>query len=592
MADLKFLALTDLHHASESNYLDDPKIKTPSATRHNVFDDFHNILENALPDEPFDLIPVTGDLTTAGQAEGLERFDKETWPLLLKRVPNAKQICIVPGNHDVAWRLDPGAPDYLETKFAPFLRSLKQAKASSCLIPKGNVLGRQLATHPESPDPIYVDHRKRLIVICINSAIRCGEVNSGVRKELTDPLNRALGSANGSVSTNVVKELESIQKLVEEYTLFDIAHATTWQLNVLLMALSKLKKELGPDWSQYFRVCLLHHHVLPFPREVTEIKPFELMVDASNVVDTLNAADVDLVLTGHKHQPYSFVYYADGRQMVVAGGPTVGGYPANSPRGFRYITITDRERSAASVSIWDIPCDPAIIVRGGLPAFLREHRPQRYLLHSSTQKIRVAFPEQVFRAINEQLSENPFFKEEVFYRLNFEESNDGNVQIVTEYSYKVVNRTDQPQTWDISYTYKYGSGQVHDLRYNDSAIDDYVPTAAGISAKRVLEGGMKARVFMKVQEEYRKADYELYTGTCPSRDLRVAVKDPAKAFEFSFENFSAGGQAPVRTKTRFGQEEVFLNNGLLPFQGIKLSWRSMNGKRKTTAHRARRPRSR
>jgi hypothetical protein len=92
-----------------------------------------------------------------------------------------------------------------------------------------------------------------------------------------------------------------------------------------------------------------------------------------------------------------------------------------------------------------------------------------------------------------------------------------------------------------------------------------------------LHGGETASVEMKIEEIYKDLDYELYTSNCPSTDLRVAVFDETRSFKFLFENFSAGGQAPVQLESRFA-EEIHLKDGLLPFQGIKLSWRHVNGK--------------
>ncbi len=108
-----------------------------------------------------------------------------------------------------------------------------------------------------------MDHRKRLIVICINSAMRCGEVNSGIRKQLTTPLNEALEAlATATPSLNPVSErLRRLEALIGDTTLFDIAQITASQINELSSRLAVLKKDIGTDWHSYVRICLLHHHV-------------------------------------------------------------------------------------------------------------------------------------------------------------------------------------------------------------------------------------------------------------------------------------------------------------------------------------------
>ncbi len=167
----------------------------------------------------------------------------------------------------------------------------------------------------------------------------------------------------------------------------------------------------------------------------------------------------------------------------------------------------------------------------------------------------------------------------MFYRLEIKSVNSVRMSVVTEYGYEVTNRTAEPHPWPVAYTFKYGPGKVHDLRFNDEPVAYYTITDNKLSANRILGSATKARVYMKISENYKKADYELYTNSCPTSDLRVVVLDPTRSLEFSCENFSSGGQAPVQKKTAFGQEEVHLDDGLLPFQGIKLSWRARNGKK-------------
>ena len=52
-----------------------------------------------------------------------------------------------------------------------------------------------------------------------------------------------------------------------------------------------------------FRVFVLHHHLLPIPGTGRERN---VVHDAGDTLEVLQRADVDLVLSGHKHVPYAW----------------------------------------------------------------------------------------------------------------------------------------------------------------------------------------------------------------------------------------------------------------------------------------------
>jgi 3',5'-cyclic AMP phosphodiesterase CpdA len=53
----------------------------------------------------------------------------------------------------------------------------------------------------------------------------------------------------------------------------------------------------------YLRVFVLHHHLLPVPGTGRERN---IVHDAGDTLETLQSADVHLVLAGHKHVPYAW----------------------------------------------------------------------------------------------------------------------------------------------------------------------------------------------------------------------------------------------------------------------------------------------
>lgn len=69
---------------------------------------------------------------------------------------------------------------------------------------------------------------------------------------------------------------------------------------------------IGREWYPWVRDCfadvpddlkvfVMHHHLVPIPGTGRERN---IVVDAGDLLEVLTAADVDLVLSGHKHVPY------------------------------------------------------------------------------------------------------------------------------------------------------------------------------------------------------------------------------------------------------------------------------------------------
>ena len=62
-----------------------------------------------------------------------------------------------------------------------------------------------------------------------------------------------------------------------------------------------ISEQFAPDAN--FRVFVLHHHLLPIPGTGRERN---VVHDAGDTLETLQRADVHLVLSGHKHVPYAW----------------------------------------------------------------------------------------------------------------------------------------------------------------------------------------------------------------------------------------------------------------------------------------------
>jgi 3',5'-cyclic AMP phosphodiesterase CpdA len=364
------LHISDIHLGSPANLTDDAKTPVPDAFRDSVIESFHDLLRDMLSATTFDAAIISGDISNGGNVEGFDRFDRDTAPLLLNLVATPAAVCIVPGNHDVGWSLDPTAPDYFTRKFARYLATVTQLQATSSLLPEDNTLSKF------GGQPLYVDHDKRLLVVCINSAIRCGEINAKQRASLLKPLSVVRDALRVGVGirkshhhqqfSNALTELNDLQQLQERLTLYDIAHVSSRQLLELDSLLHK--DNLLETWAGYLRVAVIHHHLLPSDIDIVEHKPFADVLDAGAVLRRLDAWDIHLVLSGHKHQRYPAPDRPEYDAPLILGGATVGGYPAlGSHQGVNLINVTYRNGQFV-VHVTDVALAPGHDLRQAIKA--------------------------------------------------------------------------------------------------------------------------------------------------------------------------------------------------------------------------------
>lgn len=360
------LFITDLHYEDpDANFVDDNKDFLPPGYRDNLFSDYDRILNQGFQPRSLDLIAIGGDITTHGKDHGFSRF-LESLPLLQHLVKVEQAICIVPGNHDVKWGLEPTAANSFNQKFAGFLAMVEKTGASSCLYPEGELKEDTdnklvLRKPPNDRGPIYVDRDRKLLVMCINSAVRCGELNGRMQKEVAVPAREALRELEAATASSITEKpaglLREVDTKISKYLLRDVAHVTQAQRNMLLDQLTEWRNNIANDWSSYLRIALLHHHVIHFPGQITEHKGYELLEDSADVLSMLAAFDFDLILTGHKHQPYIERHFSREKEILIVGGPTIGGYAAGSSfRGLRLIEVADRDE-IRSFRITDLPND-------------------------------------------------------------------------------------------------------------------------------------------------------------------------------------------------------------------------------------------
>lgn len=400
MATWRFLAITDIHYElPEANYLDDPKELKQFSDRalwESAFTDFNRLLEwGGFNEKELCFIAIGGDITSHGKQQGFTTFVQSALPKLQDLVASREAICVVPGNHDVVWGLDPTEKRYFDRKFEAFKAMVRNAGVSSCLFPSGELSEPKPGSLPKlnfkSPPlghPWYKDDDKHVIVLNINSAIRCGELykqmQDDVRKFMAptgDP-KAGGGGPNGDAFTP--------EKELKKYWIRDVAHITQQQLLKLEEEMVQLKKQLAAKWQSYLRVGLVHHHLVHYPGQQTEHRGYEFLVDSPRLLDFLKRFDFDIVLTGHKHQAYQDVHRWDGEDLFIVGGPTVGGFSSReSFRGFRLITFESdgAERRIEIINIpLDFAADPDEKIAGAVPIRHRSRSPFKVIFDREAEK--------------------------------------------------------------------------------------------------------------------------------------------------------------------------------------------------------------
>jgi 3',5'-cyclic AMP phosphodiesterase CpdA len=584
---LNLLHLSDVHYESKAGYQDDDKTHVDASLRTTAFRNLELLLKSCLSDQIFDAIIVSGDTTTAGNEKGFESFLKHASPLITNLVQEPAAICVVAGNHDVKWNLDPQQDDYFDQKFASYASFVKNLGATSCLIPTGRPTGSaydELRFSSEFPGPLYVNHDRRLMILCINSSIRCGEVNTKLRSSLSSRIKTAydaLGSITNEKSLDselriklgtAKLQLEEVFPQVDKSTTFDIPHITQSQLIDIHSRLTEMRNKLGTEWEGYVKIAVFHHHAIPFNYQRPEYKAFELMADAAAVLETLAGFEFQIVLTGHKHQPYVQPITFDGKELLVAGGMTIGGYPVlGYGQGIRHLQI-DRHNGHTDVRIANLPCD----YQGDLVSRVKQliHNAPIFTLEQVRPTPRVRFPDVIESAVEEQLYILGFYKANVVFQVEINEMDDNRLRFSTTLSYDVINRQREAAVWSTEYDYDRTTGSVQEVKFNDVAFDPMAReflSGRGIRIPSRLQGSQRGKVLLRVEEFFQTTGAVRYTSYCPATDLTVNIKHNAPNIEFDPQvHYYWNDVYPV---TNQGGIEVHLNHGLLPFQGLQLNWK-------------------
>jgi len=351
MPTRKFLWITDIHYESiADNVKDDAKelsAEEEKELREIVFPGLYNNLDALAGDPSLTFVGVGGDFTSRGNAEGFRKFKEELLPRLQRLVPTPQAVCMVPGNHDVEWGLNPDQNDYYANKFREFREVVDQSRATSCLFPSGT-RGNFTFQKPQF-GPIYTDESSQTIVLSVNSAVRCGELDMSLYSQLESAI---LNPSRVPLGNSLADEFVDFRK----HLIRDVSHVIPKQIDALSEALHSKKDEVkknGKNWSNYLRVALIHHPIILHMDQQIEHRGYQHMIDSPRVLELLYKFDFHVALCGHTHQSYAVAYpLRNGRKLFVVGGLTVGGGDVGgSKRGFRLVTVeSDRHRHSVKIT--------------------------------------------------------------------------------------------------------------------------------------------------------------------------------------------------------------------------------------------------
>jgi 3',5'-cyclic AMP phosphodiesterase CpdA len=293
----RILHLTDLHLApidSDAALGDYKENFVPLAERQQRVESMRTALAEFARAHPeqLDAVVVSGDITIAGDESGFLRF-KEVLEDLGSALPPKDRIVVVPGNHDVTWFEQPStaahhgffiphihAQDYV----TPLLEGVDIRPDSS---------GARMPGVTRSP--VLVAPDKGVLIIALNSSNASGvlEPTSVDDAEWATAFD-ALSADRAAAAASELKRLR----------LRDAARIWPAQLAAAKREILRVRSELksdGVDPARLITIAVLHHQLLPVsPRE--ELKPFEALSNLGQVREFLRAADVDIVLHGHKHE--------------------------------------------------------------------------------------------------------------------------------------------------------------------------------------------------------------------------------------------------------------------------------------------------
>ena len=350
------LHLSDLHLGTRDPAFDDAKTEAiPKSERDTRQKAIRRTLQKLAAfltknGDHLDAILVTGDISYACDKKGFQDFQSVLGELGDQRPPN-NRIAIVPGNHDVPRGTNPSSSQRYEffRKYIPSNHFITPLLDGIDILP-GVTLPSKIQRH------YILDRRNKWLVVPVNSSNYC---------QMWQPIT-PIPEADWKEFQKSAKKYgeKEVSKRLEELRLTDAARISPEQFDALQALLGKVWEDIsrrGENPDSYFRIAILHHHLLPVST-VEEIKKYESFTNLGLLRHFLARQKFDLVLHGHKHIAKRYWDHIPlvnscgqpSHQLLVISGGTLGETYHAEDEVCRLIRVCPPE-DARILSITSIP---------------------------------------------------------------------------------------------------------------------------------------------------------------------------------------------------------------------------------------------
>lgn len=378
--DIEILHLSDIHTGPGEVEDQDLKDYLPESNRQTLLERLTEYLK-ALPRTP-DYVVVSGDITLRGRPEGFATF--RSW--LIDRInertlPQSERIMVVPGNHDVKWKIPEQEPGWHKKRYESFFANFGSGFPHAYIpdwdppLPdpaEFTIAGTERVVGGLKTDidfgklkvtsslPFILDLDNDLLIFAFNSSLASGIYLPS--KGFVKTLSALMEAFNGNRDLS-----EKLTQMREEYldsTVVDAGLIGEEQLKYFSQLMVRLKEQLGERYQHLTKVAVLHHHVTHLLGAQLEVKRFEAVVDVSQLKQYLTEHEFDLVLHGHKHMNQvsidgSIVPTSVNRRyspLCVVSAGTIGGPPRLSDRQtFKIISLHRSSGPRVAADVREIP---------------------------------------------------------------------------------------------------------------------------------------------------------------------------------------------------------------------------------------------
>lgn len=225
------------------------------------------------------------------------------------KLGSIERILVVPGNHDVDWSSN-------LTQLQRFNNYMQATEGFSSPSVTNDKLQPKLYDLSGIREGISVE-----VFLMVSPTF------SGIPDPTNDSFIARIEKILADVDPDQLSKITGILKKARG--LLDIAAIGAHQLRELKRSYSRTDETI--------RIAVLHHHLLPDPQ--IEVSQFEAVLDAGKVLDELIDNQVDLVLSGHKHNRRLVNYETDDKAIHVYTAPRLFRGSDGANPGFTMIDI-------------------------------------------------------------------------------------------------------------------------------------------------------------------------------------------------------------------------------------------------------------